>query len=531
MSDTDTDDTDLLLLIPPNYYSTNTDAKKMNHHEDAMAMPPPPLPTTAAYRFLQPSKKTELNHINARLQNIELERFEAPSDLSTISSSTVRSTLGNKDQRALLGLVHSTPKNSAVPPRDHRPEANILHEIDNYLDNNHAWSGQQHHSDDHLRMRGYSVMAQESQQGASSLPSIRLGSSVSAMQDNKLISLSELWGKSNMAGTVIAAALPANQTVLKEEQLRRQHLEKIIQTLQAQLLEYQQRISVALEVDRSKDAALHQAAESTKALNFEVQQLRDTVHQLNTERSESQDKQDALQYELAQAVSLTTKFQEKTEILEAELKQHKQQASETLQQQEQLQLQLAATKRNEELTYVELNKLRDRFAKMDYQQEKLNTRIEELEKDKSTLQQQKEMLQEYHQKQKARADNLESQRRSLQEALSNLTDIETNLKKKLDVQQKSLKQQYQQQMENVVAKKLQEFQGQLDKLEEQLKAEARERERLIAERAVKQLEMINEKNNQELNLILEKHNEEVELYRLQLANASKKIDELELKLA
>lgn len=86
-------------------------------------------------------------------------------------------------------------------------------------------------------------------------------------------------------------------------------------------------------------------------------------------------------------------------------------------------------------------------------------------------------------------------------------------------------------MENVVARKLQEFQMQLDKSEETLKAEARERERLIAERAVKQLEMINEKNNQELNLVQEKHNEEVELYRLQLANASKKIDELELKLS
>jgi len=48
---------------------------------------------------------------------------------------------------------------------------------------------------------------------------------------------------------------------------------------------------------------------------------------------------------------------------------------------------------------------------------------------------------------------------------------------------------------------------------------------------VKQLEMINEKNNQELNLIQEKHNEEVELYRLQLANASKKIDEMDLKLS
>lgn len=85
-------------------------------------------------------------------------------------------------------------------------------------------------------------------------------------------------------------------------------------------------------------------------------------------------------------------------------------------------------------------------------------------------------------------------------------------------------------MENVVAQKLREFQEQLDKTEETLRTEARERERLIAERAVKQLELINEKNELELNLLQEKHNEEVELYRIQLANASKKIDTMEMKL-
>lgn len=98
------------------------------------------------------------------------------------------------------------------------------------------------------------------------------------------------------------------------------------------------------------------------------------------------------------------------------------------------------------------------------------------------------------------------------------------------MQQKTLKFHYQQQLENVVAQKLKEFQGQLDKTEETLKSEARDRERLIAERAVKQLELINEKNELELNLLQEKHNEEVELYRIQLANASKKIDDMEMKL-
>ncbi|EDV96848.1 myosin heavy chain, clone 203 [Drosophila grimshawi] len=556
MSDTDTDDTDLLLLIPPNYY-TNTAQRLMLEAKmsaaaeaaDALAMPPPPLPvaTTAAYQFLLPSKKSELNKINARLQNFELEReddrrFEAPSDISTISSSTVRTALGGSQaQRELHGMVHSTPKCGSVEPTRHRRlEDNILHEIDNYLDDQNAWQQQlpqhhQHHSDDYLRLRAYAGHAQDSQTttAATSLPSIRLGASASVNNEQKLISLSELWGKSNLAGTVIANNVSAlhGSPSLKEEQLRRQHLEKMVQTLQSQLLEYQQRISVAIEVDRSKDDALQQAEQQLKTLNFEVQHLRDTLHRLETERADNHSKCDALQHELAQAVGLATKFQEKTEILEADLERQKRQAGDTKQQQEQLELQLQSSKRAEELSHAEMNKLRDKFAKADYQQEKLKSRIEELEKDNGTLQQQKEMLQEYHQKQKTRANSLESQRKSLQEALANLTDTETQLKKKLEVQQKSLKQHYQQQMENVVAKKLQEFQCQLDKSEEQLKAEARERERLIADRAVKQLEMINEKNNQELNLIQEKHNEEVELYRLQLANASKKIDELELKLS
>ncbi|XP_017463900.1 PREDICTED: pleckstrin homology domain-containing family D member 1-like, partial [Rhagoletis zephyria] len=108
--------------------------------------------------------------------------------------------------------------------------------------------------------------------------------------------------------------------------------------------------------------------------------------------------------------------------------------------------------------------------------------------------------------------------------------IQTSLKKKIDLQQKTLKSHYQQQLESGVEQKMKEFQQQLDKTEEILKLEARERERLIAERAVKQIELINEKNEMELNLLQEKHKEEVELYRIQLANASKKIGDLETKL-
>jgi len=384
MSDTDTDDTDLLLLIPPNYYTDTADRLmreiKMNAAvadenaaADAFAMPPPPAPTTAAYQFLMPSKKTELNHINARLQNIEIDehRFDAPSDISTISTNTVRTA---KQQRDLHGMVHSTPKSGSVePPRMRRNEDNILLEIDNYLDDQHAWQqhNHQHHSDDYLRMRGNSGQSHESQQAATSLPSIRLGASVSG--ENKLISLSDLWGKSNLAGTVVAnnAISLHGSPSLKEEQYRRQHLERMVQTLQTQLLEYQQRISVAIEVDRSKDAALQQADQQSKTLNFEVQHLRDSLHKLEVERNDSLARADALQHELSQAVGLATKFQEKTDNLETELERCRRQANEAAQGKEELELQLQSSKRVEELSHGELNKLRDRFAKMDYQQEKV----------------------------------------------------------------------------------------------------------------------------------------------------------------
>lgn len=459
MSDTDTDDTDRLLQIPPTCYTHTMRAAAADADADARAMPPPAVPpasTTAAYQFLIPSKKTELNHINARLQNMELERehhFDAPSDISTISSSTVRTALGSEQQQhpREWGLVHSTPKCGSVadePARNRRSQDNILLEIDNYLDERNSWPPQQHHehySEDYMQVRGNPRQklpaSQEQQPSATSLPSIRL-----AANDSKLISLSDLWGKSNLGGTVIGNANASNMhgsPSLKEEQLRRQHLEKMVQTLQAQLLEYQQRISVALEVDRSKDAALQQADKQSKSLNFEVQHLRDTVHRLEAERSEDHNRFDSLQHELSQAVGLATKFQEKTEKLETELERSRHKSNDATLELEKLNLQLQSSKRAEELSHAELNKLRDKFAKADYQQEKVSwsistfnqilsnmyfpqmkTRIEELEKDNSTLQQQKEMLQEYHQKQKTRADNLENQRKSMQEALSNLTDIE-----------------------------------------------------------------------------------------------------------
>jgi len=195
-----------------------------------------------------------------------------------------------------------------------------------------------------------------------------------SLNENKIISLSELWGKSSLAKTVLdnnSPNRPLCSSSLKEEQLRRQHLEKMVHTLQSQLLEYQQRISVAIEVDRSKDAALTEAEQTVQSLNYEVQHLRDAVHRLEADRSESQSRFDALQNELSQAVNLATRFQEKNDKLERELDHCRQDAKQWDERLEQLEMQLNSSKRAEELSHAELNKLRDKFAKVDYQQEKV----------------------------------------------------------------------------------------------------------------------------------------------------------------
>jgi len=252
MSDTDTDDTDLLLLIPPDFdFCAEAKMSAGAAAADALAMPPPPAPTSAAYQFLHPSKKSELNHINARLQNIGLDAEEPPSDISTISTNTVRNTAAGWPSRELHGMVHSTPKSgSLVEPLRQRPlEDNILLEIDHYLDENnaHRWRQRQdhhlhHHSDDHLRNER---LTQEGHAATTSLPSMRLASSSSgapsvepargarnSLNENKLISLSDLWGKSSMARTVLDNNSPNRllcSPSLKEEQLRRQHLKVIAQ--------------------------------------------------------------------------------------------------------------------------------------------------------------------------------------------------------------------------------------------------------------------------------------------------------------
>lgn len=251
--------------------------------EESLSVPPPP--TSNAYQFLAPSRKAELNNINTKLHYLEREEMayiDNPSDISSISANTIKTQFGpSKHNREQVGMVHSTPKcmdtsfkqpiaskksNTVLGCKDD----GVLLEIDNFLSNDRVsatnsgdyW--QQRHSDEYsakVQQRLPNMEYQYQTNGNNMRTSIYTGSADKvptsdnhiSKTENNLISLSEIWGKSGQS-TAIATSSQSN---LKEEQLRRQHLEKTVRQLQSRLLEYQQRLSVAIEVDRTKDNALN----------------------------------------------------------------------------------------------------------------------------------------------------------------------------------------------------------------------------------------------------------------------------------
>lgn len=536
----DSDDTDILLLIPPDFFLSTTlshDRLNDNYTEEYNSISnmssaskwEPTQGTTANvsttigtnfHQYLPTNQQIELANINARLNNIETNNFSPPSDLSTISNSTHHNGGEKRTIPRSNTLTHSTPKGG-------EEYHGVLKEIDHFLEDRKYYSSynangsgiRNNHQIEHSTASLPNVLNRI--HFDEDLPTTQLPQQ-QPLNEN-LVSLSEMWSKN----------APGNLT-LKEEQYRRLHLEKTIQTLQSKLLEYQQKISVALEVDRTKDKALKSTQNENNSLQQDVKRLKETLGKVDNDYQVIVEKYEMIQKELAQALGLAAKFQDKNEKLESELQNCSRKLTENnslyKKKIEELEILLHSSKKSEEYSTNELTKIKDRLVKAEHQAVKSSSQCEKMEMEMETLKNHKEQAQELMQKHKNRADSLEEQKKTLNEKLTSLIEKEATLQKKLESQRQGLKLHYQQQLEIVVAQKLKEFQTQLDKVEENLKQEGRDRERLIAERAMKQMELINEKNEQELNLLQQKHDEEVELYRIQLANASKKIAELESKL-
>ncbi|XP_055639002.1 myosin heavy chain, striated muscle isoform X2 [Toxorhynchites rutilus septentrionalis] len=348
-----------------------------------------------------------------------------------------------------------------------------------------------------------------------------------------MLSLNDIW-KNN--------AINQESSKVQEERLRRQHCERNIHALQAKLLEYEQKIAVAIDVDKEKEAIIHRLEEESTRFNNQIRDLElkhvESHEKLMHENLELKNKNLFLEKELSETIAVVRKLQDKNEMLESKVE--------------------CLTTANRDVTDVHKNQLKDLEIRLSNSRDNERGLRDQLSKLKKTNDQLTDELEAERKKGqdtnklradfaslKVKTDNLSrkfsdanTQNASCKEQIKDLksqvefhSEEKKNLLKELDVQRMSLKKYYQSQLEDVVADKLKEFQKQLSSVEEHLKTDAKKKERLLAERAIKQIEMINNANEQEIKLLNEKYDEQEALYRLQLTNSSKTIHELEEKLA
>lgn len=367
-----------------------------------------------------------------------------------------------------------------------------------------------------------------------------------------MLSLNEIWNSN---------ALNQESLKVQEERLRRQHCERNIQALQSKLLEYEQKLAVAIDVDKEKEGMIVRQEEEILRWEFRLvdcclenktfipfrltQQCRDLElrhadgqEKLLQENLEAKNKTLFLEKELADTISVVRRLQDKNDALETKLEGlttasrdvtdvHKNQLKD-------LEIRLGNSRESERGLKEQLGKVRKSYEQLRDEFEVERKKVEEgnkLRADFASLKVKTDNLSRKFAEINGQNESFKKQIEDLKAQIATHMDEKKNLLKELDVQRLSLKKYYQAQLEDVVGDKLKEFQHQLLTVEEQLKSDAKKKERLLAERAIKQIELINETNEQEIKLLNEKYSEQEALYRLQLTNSSKTIHELEDKLS
>lgn len=273
----DSDDTDVLLLIPPDFFSPSNhhSADELSHHHHHHS------PSTCTCTTTNDTVVMKEENLQQQLYDHYLNRNEP-----------MMMNRSNRSPNSSAKLYHSTPYVKGLSSSNngfgagHHPhhhdatESNgLINEIDHYLDGGGGGGvastatttmtpptqKSTTASEATTRVRrgatDYRSLANEAIQRHQSLSATNAIGTSSSMyrpasertaDEEPLISLSALWGTD--VADQHADCLLSQQ---HEERIRRQHCEKTIQILQSRLLEYQQKISVAIKVDRQKDEALN----------------------------------------------------------------------------------------------------------------------------------------------------------------------------------------------------------------------------------------------------------------------------------
>ncbi|XP_041968716.1 restin homolog [Aricia agestis] len=390
------------------------------------------------------------------------------------------------------------------------------------------------------------------------------GLKMTAMQvdtiDTDLLSLSELWGE---RGENVERA---DSIKLEEERLKREHCEVTIQQLQKKILDQQEKLAVAMKVDKAKDTAISKLREAWLRLTNSLSRAEERhkaaldkmvreVENFKNVADDSQKKTNHFEKELYKALDLAHDYQEKCKQINNEKVELQEHTEKMLAEKEDeiltKQNEIESLRENYE-TVMKMNKHSTEYVsnleeamekeKRSHEETKhkmreLQSKMESLDEERILAEQERDIVKEKVNEERSRCSILERQLCDSQNQVGELLkkcDILDNeaktLRKHLELQKTELKSHYQQQVEEAVLGKLQEFQHQLDLAQRDMDEAARVREAAVVDGYNKQIARIEEQHRLEVNVLEEKQREEIKLYRLQLAQASEKIALLESKV-
>ncbi|KAJ2939008.1 hypothetical protein O0L34_g18985 [Tuta absoluta] len=524
-------------------YLVNSNPQSVTRNENE-------IPSTSALKM----NESSTNHPS--ISTMDTTKQEHPKSLTDTKSPSIRKlNFSEKDVQPT-----STPKKQLTYLDTFKPSSNKIYDraskvLEQYKSQSNSRSTQNSLTDSYLLKDDFKMpQMRPFAPGKESLRNKFMES-----VDTDLLSLSDLWGDKGDKDR-------GDSSKLEEERLKREHCEALIQQLQKKLLDQQEKLAVAMKVDRAKDIAIAKLKDSWMKLTASLDRAEERHRQgmdkvlsqaenFKQVANEAQKKTNHFEAELYKALDLAHDYQEKCKQLTAQTKEAKDTIDKALAEKDEAiarkEKEIEVLKDNYE-TVMRLNKqstdcaknLEDALAKEKSDHELTKNKITELirkiqsvEDDTSLLQQEKDLLRDKLNEERARADMLQMHLEERQNCNSDLlrkcdtleTEVKT-LRKHMEVQKNELKTHYQKQLEDAVLAKLTEFQHQLDLAEREMENDARGREQHILDTYNKQIARIEEQHKLEINVLEEKQKEEINLYRLQLAQASEKIGLLESKL-
>jgi hypothetical protein len=246
-----------------------------------------------------------------------------------------------------------------------------------------------------------------------------------------------------------------------------------------------------------------------------------------------------LEQEVAETIGLIKRYETKNEMLELKIENltstSKEMSDLSKKQIKELENRLSNSSKVEKELREEIQELKTKIKEekeSQYQEKQSKSQLDrEVVNLKAQLKKAKEEKMKIYEQFDEDRQMLEvKQKKIFNSMMDDFSEKERKLIKELDAQRVALKNYYQAQLETSLEEKVKEYQDQLNKFQQEIQMDAEERERSFNERSMSQLELIVQKNEEEVDLTRRKCREEVELYRVQLINANRTIDTLEMKL-